>query len=61
MSSSFGMANSHVHGYGSNSNRKVVNAEDPLGIMRCIDDSDDEYIVYEGQLEIPFSRVVFFC
>lgn len=24
-------------------------ADDPLGIMRCIDDSDDEYIVYEGK------------
>ncbi|KAF8313892.1 hypothetical protein DL93DRAFT_2167690 [Clavulina sp. PMI_390] len=29
------------------------NVDDPLGIMRCIDDSDDEYLVYEAA---PYRR-----
>jgi hypothetical protein len=41
-------SSSHTSRMSTSSRDNKINADDPLGIMRCIDDSDDEYIVYEA-------------
>lgn len=51
-------SSSHTSHTSKTSNYTKINADDPLGIMKCIDDSDDEYIVYEGAPALYFSFIV---